>query len=70
MGGRRPIMADLAQGGSLEQDADAVALLHKPDPEDDIVTLILDKQRNGDTGMVNLLFRRSINKFEQATPFD
>lgn len=70
LGGRRPVMADLAQGGSLEQDADAVALLHKPDPEDDIVTLILDKQRNGDTGMVNLLFRRSINKFEQATPFD
>lgn len=70
MGGRRPTMSDLAQSGSLEQDADAVALLHKPDPEDDIVTLILDKQRNGDTGMVNLLFRRSINKFEQSTPFD
>lgn len=67
---RRPTMADLAQSGALEQDADAVALLHKPDPEDDLVTLILDKQRNGDTGMVNLLFRRSINKFEQSTPFD
>lgn len=63
---RNPRMADLRESGSIEQDADCVALLHRPDKEDDVVKLILDKQRNGPTGMVPLLFRRSINKFEQG----
>jgi replicative DNA helicase len=64
---RTPRMSDLRESGSIEQDADCVALLHRADPEDDLVNLVLDKQRNGPTGMVPLLFRRSINKFVQST---
>ena len=63
---RTPRMSDLRESGSIEQDADCVALLHRADPEDDLVNLVLDKQRNGPTGMVPLLFRRSINKFVQS----
>ena len=67
--GRKPKMADLRESGAVEQDADCVALLHQPDPEENQVTLILDKNRNGDTGMVSLEFKKAINKFVQVNSF-
>ena len=68
----RPRMADLRESGSLEQDADVVALLHRAayyrsDREDDGATeLIIVKQRNGPTGKVNLTFLKSYLRFEAA----
>jgi replicative DNA helicase len=65
---RRPRMADLRESGAIEQDADLVLLLHRPeyyDPNDQPGTaeLILAKNRNGATGSVNLAFLRNIMRF-------
>jgi replicative DNA helicase len=68
--GRRPQMSDLRESGAIECDADKIALLHQPNPEEDQVDLILDKNRNGNTGMVKLAFHKQINKFTEAETFD
>jgi replicative DNA helicase len=71
----RPRMSDLRESGSLEQDADVVALLHCEDyyhqGEDDytpngITELIVAKQRNGPTGIVKLAFLKHCTRFETA----
>ncbi|MEM0967017.1 MAG: replicative DNA helicase [Verrucomicrobiota bacterium] len=70
---RDPRMSDLRESGSIEQDADVVMLLHRPRREDqeenerpdDIekIRLILAKQRNGPTGVIDLAFLRKFTKF-------
>jgi len=74
-----PRMSDLRESGSIEQDADVVSLLHCEDyyhrGENDyipsnITQLIIAKQRNGPTGMVNLTFLPQCTRFEQAAPAD
>lgn len=63
-GNRRPILSDLRDSGSLEQDADVVAFLHRPNEEDrEFIELIIGKQRNGPTGIVNLRFDGSYTRF-------
>jgi replicative DNA helicase len=79
--GERPRMSDLRESGSIEQDADLVALLFKDtkgkDGDDDSnkndveqdavpVKLFIAKQRNGPTGDVDLTFLKSITRFEGA----
>ena len=66
---RRPRMADLRESGAIEQDADMVLLLHRPDyydPNDQpgIAELIIAKNRNGATGSVKMTFMKSITRFE------
>jgi replicative DNA helicase len=76
---RRPRMADLRESGAIEQDADMVVLLHRPeyyDPNDQpgIAEAIVAKNRNGPTGTVKLTFLKSITRFENlatvAEPID
>ncbi len=76
---RRPRMADLRESGAIEQDADMVLLLHRPeyyDPNDQpgIAELIVAKNRNGATGTVKLSFLKNIMRFENlasiAEPID
>lgn len=72
---RRPRMADLRESGAIEQDADLVLLLHRPeyyDPNDKPGTgvVIVAKNRNGATGDVNLTFLRNITKFENMAAVD
>ncbi|MEI8315698.1 MAG: replicative DNA helicase [Verrucomicrobiota bacterium] len=72
----KPRMADLRESGSLEQDADIVGLLVRPEVyEDDAesreklkgqATLIIAKQRSGPTGSVNLSFISEYTRFEDA----
>ena len=73
--GHRPRMSDLRESGSLEQDADVVSLLHCEDyfhqGEEDytptgVTDLIIAKQRNGPTGIVNLTFLKECTRFESA----
>jgi len=63
-----PILSDLRESGSLEQDAYAVVFIHAPDAEDkqNVIQLIVAKHRNGATGLVELIIRKSFVKFENA----
>jgi replicative DNA helicase len=75
---RKPRLSDLRESGAIEQDADVVGLLYKPnagDDEDGVpmeepdglpVNLLIAKQRNGPTGDVNLTFLKPYTRFESA----
>jgi replicative DNA helicase len=64
---KRPLLSDLRESGSIEQDADVVMFLHRVDENDQSKTeLYLAKQRNGPTGKVELLFERNITKFRNV----
>ncbi len=72
----RPQLADLRESGSIEQDADVVMLLYRPeyypkyrDEETrGLAEVIVAKQRNGPTGKVNLQFFDSTTRFENRAP--
>lgn len=70
---RRPTMADLRDSGALEQDADVVLLLHRPEvyeakPENaGLAELIIGKARNGPTGIVELTWRGEPMRFENRS---
>jgi replicative DNA helicase len=76
---RKPRMSDLRESGAIEQDADLVGLLYKPNADDEesaggsavaeeavSVNLLIAKQRNGPTGDVSLMFLKSYTRFESA----
>lgn len=66
---KRPMLSDLRESGSLEQDADIVAFLYREDyynPETEnknITELIIAKHRNGPVDTVNLFFHKQYTKF-------
>ncbi len=66
---KRPMLSDLRESGSIEQDADIVAFLYRDDYYDEeserknIMELIIGKHRNGPVGKVELLFLKNYNKF-------
>ena len=72
---KRPMLSDLRESGSIEQDADLVTFIYRPDyygitqdEEGNDITgmaeLIIRKHRNGQTGTVNLKFVSKYGKFE------
>lgn len=72
---KRPIMSDLRESGSIEQDADIVAFLYRDayyqdkkegQPEDDITELIIRKNRHGNLGTVKLYFHKEYTKFSSV----
>jgi replicative DNA helicase len=75
---RKPRLSDLRESGAIEQDADVVGLLYKPNAGEDEdgqpaeeadglpVNLLIAKQRNGPTGDVSLTFLKSYTRFESA----
>ena len=76
---RKPRLSDLRESGSIEQDADLVGLLYKPNTGDDedgggssdesgaqAINLLIAKQRNGPTGDVCLTFLKGYTRYESA----
>jgi replicative DNA helicase len=74
--GKRPVLSDLRESGSLEQDSDIVMFIHRPDaldvdsPRKNIAELIVAKHRNGPTHPgIELVFLDNLAKFENAATF-
>jgi len=73
---RKPQLADLRESGAIEQDADVVMFINRPNfyktdlPEEDRAKaeLIIAKQRNGPTGTLNFVFLARHTRFEEAAP--
>lgn len=61
---KMPLLSDLRESGSLEQDADSILFLHR-ERDSDETQIIVAKQRNGATGTVKMLFKREILRFEE-----
>jgi replicative DNA helicase len=81
--GKRPQLSDLRESGAIEQDADMVLFIHRPEyyriTEDEqgnsligVAELIVAKHRNGATGDVRLKFRAELARFEdyQSSMYD
>jgi replicative DNA helicase len=69
---KRPVLSDLRESGSLEQDADIVMFIYRPDQyeketdKQNVAEIIISKHRNGPVGSVELIFRNTLAKFENA----
>jgi replicative DNA helicase len=80
--GKRPQLSDLRESGAIEQDADIVTFIHRPEyygiTEDDsgnsligVAEIIIAKHRNGATGDVHLSFKKELAKFsDMETSFN
>ena len=70
---KRPMLSDLRESGSLEQEADIVAFLYREDyyekdtENKDITEIIIAKHRNGPVETVNLLFQKQFTRFVNLT---
>ncbi len=69
---KHPLLSDLRESGSLEQDADIVMFIYRPDQYEtdtlrqNIAEIMVAKHRNGPVGSIELVFRESLAKFENA----
>ncbi len=69
---KEPQLSDLRESGSLEQDADIVMFIHRPEvyekdtTKQNIAQIKVSKHRNGPVGTVELIFRHNLAKFENA----
>jgi replicative DNA helicase len=73
---RLPQLADLRESGAIEQDADVVLFIHRPNfyktelPEEERnkALILIAKQRNGPTGKHDFVFRGKFTRFDEAAP--
>ncbi len=75
---KRPMLSDLRESGSIEQDADVVMFVHRPEhygqqkfsddrPTEGVAEIIVGKQRNGPTGIARIAFMKDFARFENLT---
>lgn len=74
---KRPVLADLRESGAIEQDADVVLFIHRPEayniqeeggkPTEGLAEIIIGKQRNGPIGSAELSFIKKYARFENLT---
>lgn len=70
---KRPMLSDLRESGSIEQDADLICFMYRDDyynpesPHQGVAEVIFSKQRMGPTGRIGLLFKKSMSKFVNYT---
>lgn len=81
-GDRRPMLSDLRDSGAIEQDADLVLFLYRPEMyaghlsdkdlegKEGMAELIVSKHRNGPTGSVTLTFNKNCTRFDSFSPRD
>ncbi|MEO7028176.1 MAG: replicative DNA helicase [Acidobacteriaceae bacterium] len=76
-GDKKPLLSDLRESGSIEQDADVVAFIHREEyynrDDEDLkgkADIIVAKQRNGPTGVVNLAYIADYTRFENLAKGD
>ncbi len=66
-GDKKPQLSDLRDSGSIEQDADIVMFLYRPDEEDrQNVKMLISKHRNGPTGEIDLFFKGEYTRFYEV----
>ncbi len=79
-GDKRPILSDLRESGALEQDADVVIFIHRPElygiesypdgsPTAGVAEVMISKQRNGPTGEIKLAFVKEYARFEDLSRY-
>jgi replicative DNA helicase len=73
--GHRPMMSDLRESGSLEQDSDVIMFLFRRDYYDKhdkpgLAELLVAKNRHGGVGDISLTFRKEIGQFANYTPIN
>ena len=72
-GVRRPMLSDLRESGAIEQDADVVVFINRPEvygqtaENEGLAEIIIGKQRNGPIGMITLSFQKSFTRFENLS---
>ncbi|MFC1563216.1 replicative DNA helicase, partial [candidate division KSB1 bacterium] len=73
---KKPILSDLRESGAIEQDADVVIFIHRPElypghkeKDEGIAEIIIGKQRNGPIGNIKLTFRKDFAKFGDFEPY-
>ena len=73
---KKPVLSDLRESGSIEQDADIVMFIYREDVYDEnsdrknIAELIIAKHRNGPTGTIELFFQKNLTQFKNALKRD
>lgn len=64
----KPVLSDLRESGSIENDADCVMFIHRDEgASDNGSEIIVAKHRNGAVGSVNLIYKPNLTRFESAT---